>query len=155
MNLQTFTHTKIKLIARLLFSITVILISGCYPGHRPYSPPVPDNRLYIGHIEFNKGTQAFINGQIARQGDAVFDKDRVTTGDETSVSVLFREGGFIQLDANTDPDFFKWLDSARCLIKAFIQVGQVYGETGNDCDLLIEDAHLEALAHTRFNLEVR
>lgn len=142
-------------IVLLLISITVILISGCYPGYRQPPGLVTEFKMHIGRIKINWGSNAFLNGHGARQGDPVYDKDRVTTGEGTSVSIWFQEGGFIQLDANTDPDFYKWFESARCIIKAFIQTGQVYVETNNKCDLLIEDTHVQALAHTRFNLEVR
>jgi len=155
MKIQTPNSRINQLYAWPLITIILILISGCYAGYQQHSGSVSGVKSYIGRIQFNWGSNAFLNGIRARQGDPVYDKDRLTTGGDTSVSVLFPEGGFIQLDANTDPDFSKWFEAARCIIKAFIQVGQVYVETNNVCALLVEDTHLEAFAHTRFNLEVR
>jgi len=145
----------IWLVLRGFILSSIILSNGC---HRNYVPMAENGTLsneVIGRIEYNWGQYGFVNGNKVRPGGTVYNGDRVSTGDATSISVYFIGGGFMQLDANTDPDFRKWFEMGRCIIRAFIQFGQVFVETGNTCDLLIDDKHLSALAHTRFNLEVR
>jgi hypothetical protein len=127
-----------------------LLLNGCLPI--PQDRPNSNNS--IARIDYRWGENAFINGNKARQGAQVYSGDNVSTKAATSVSVAFNDGGFMQLDANTDPDFQKWFEMGRCIIEAFVQFGQVYVETGNRCDFLIDDGHLEAIAHTKFNLEV-
>lgn len=146
----------------MFFLCLLLFLWGCVPvqppagggsggGGRPGPRPEP----YVGLLHYNWGSNAFVNGASAGSGRRIYSGDNVSTGEATSVSVVFPDGGMIQLDADTDPDFRKWFEMGRCVVSAFFQFGQAYGETGSDCDILIEDEHLEALAHTRFNLMIR
>lgn len=142
------------LLVRWLILSSIILVSGC---QRHYGQTggfrTPSNEV-IGRIKYNWGQNGFINNKKATSGEVVYNGDRVSTGDATSISIAFVDGGFMQLDANTDPDFRKWFEMGRCIIRVFIQFGQVFGETGHACELLLDDRHLSAIAHTKFNLEV-
>jgi hypothetical protein len=62
--------------------------------------------------------------------------DFVATGPASRARLNFISGGYLQLEENTDPEFWEHLPNAgRCVIEFVLQRGTVSGETG-DCDVI-------------------
>lgn len=81
------------------------------------------------------GPNVFLNGARARDGAGVRDGDTVTTGAASSAFVAFSEGGFVQLDENTDPRFSFRVETRgrqRC-IHIQIDIGQVFIDKDVQC----------------------
>lgn len=75
----------------------------------------------VGRLDV-AGPNGFLNGKRAAKNTPVYVGDRVSTGPATSVKVLLRGGGYVQLDQNTDPDFLK---EGGCLIVQILS-GRVF-----------------------------
>src|SRR5690242_1817148 len=99
--------------ARCLPQFAIILmvlgwLNGCTPpgGERPL----------IGELG-TSGVSVFRNGLPAASGTRIYSGDSVTTGPNSSGMILFANGGYFQLDQNTDP-FFSWATVAgvRCIL---------------------------------------
>ncbi|MBL8391745.1 MAG: hypothetical protein JNN21_07710 [Candidatus Accumulibacter sp.] len=81
------------------------------------------------------GPNVFLNGARARDGATVHDGDTVTTGAASSAFVAFNEGGFVQLDENTDPRFSFRVETRgrqRC-IHIQIDIGQIFIDKDVQC----------------------
>ena len=85
---------------------------------------------YLGTLEVD-GESASLNGRRASTGQRVDSGDRLATGRGTSVRLVLRTGGYIQLDESTDP-VFEWLEKFGCLLVRDI-IGQVLVATEGVC----------------------
>ena len=121
---------------------------GCAPI-APYSTP----EGFIGNLHVD-GANAFLNQKRAYHRMKIYSGDNVTVGAATRVRVMFPDGGFIELDENTDPDFRKWFEAGKCIVKIFFKSGRTYGETGHECEIIVNTTHLEAFSKTKFNMEI-
>ncbi|MEA1934667.1 MAG: hypothetical protein U9N60_09620, partial [Thermodesulfobacteriota bacterium] len=117
----------------------------------PY--PTPETKGFIGNLHVD-GVNAFLNQKRAYHRMKIYSGDNVTVGAATRVRVMFPDGGFIELDENTDPDFRKWFEAGKCIIKIFFKFGRTYGETGHECDIIVNTDYLDAVSKTKFNMEI-
>jgi len=130
---------------RWLCALSMVLCWACV---KPDGPGTP-----LGTLHIDYGSDVYVNKGKGHEGMTIYSGDNVVTWDGTIVYVNFPDGGFVQLDQKTDPDFRKWFEHGKCIIGAFFRFGRAYGETGSDCDILVNDRHLEAVARTKFNIE--
>lgn len=125
-----------------LIVAALAVLAGCATPGRP-------QREVLGSLEVD-GIYAFINGTRAYHGARVYDGDVVTTGSATSVRVRFRDGGFVQLDENTDPEFRLFREGGCILVK--IATGQAFVDAKRIC---IEDPNLVAVLNSKVNWRIR
>jgi hypothetical protein len=97
-------------------------IAGCGP-----LPPTRSSEL-VGTLDVD-GPSAYLNRAPTRDGARVYLGDRVSTGPGTGVKVLLRIGGYVQLDENTDPDFFR---EAGCLVVQLF-TGRIFVDGSGVC----------------------
>jgi hypothetical protein len=90
------------------------------------------------------GPSVTVNGRPAINGMTIARGDHVTTGPASSARLDFYSGGSVQLDANTDPDFF------GALIR--IVTGQMYS-AGDATTVDVSDG-VSLFAQSAFNLRV-
>jgi len=99
------------------------------------------------------GENVFINGKHAEDMIDIKDNDIVTTGAESSAKIEFKEGGFFQLDENTDPVFIlERFQSGICIVITMIK-GQAYTESGKWCEK-INTTNTAATIRSRVNIIV-
>jgi len=124
-----------------LFLALILLLAGCATVPQPGSGPVGTLRTSGPHV--------FVNGRPATGGTAVYFGDEVATGAGSSAIVDFRQGGFLQLDENTDPLISYW-EQARCiLIRVF--GGQISVKGSGIC---VEAPPLRFALNSEANLQV-
>jgi hypothetical protein len=90
------------------------------------------------------GPAVMVNGRPAINGMTIGRGDHVTTGPASSARLDFYSGGSVQLDANTDPEFF------GALIR--IVTGQMYS-AGEETTVDVSDG-VSLFAQSAFNLRV-
>lgn len=111
------------------------------------------------------GPYVTVNGQPASSGMAIGSGDRVVTGPASSAKLSFYRGGSVQLDADTDPDFYDRSDPGfwqglyvesreylRCLTRVVLNTGQVYAE-GEDETSCVSHGQATMIPRSRFNLQ--
>lgn len=99
-----------------------ICASSCVPPSLYVTSP---GRL--GIIEVS-GPEVYVDGRQGRSGDEIFDGAHVSTGLGSSARIRFADGGFCQLDENTDPWFSIGRDPVtgkKCL-HVRVGFGQIY-----------------------------
>ena len=126
---------------RWLIAAALAALAGC-------ATPSGPQRDILGSLEVDGG-DALINGSRAYHGARVYDGDVVTTGSATSVRVRFRDGGFVQLDENTDPVFRLFREGGCILVK--IATGQAFVDAKRIC---IEDPNLVVVLNSKVNWRV-
>jgi hypothetical protein len=99
-----------------------LAIAGCT------LPPSTGRGEVVGTIDVD-GPNAYLDRAPTRDGAPVHLGDHVSTGPGTSVRVLLRMGGFVQLDENTDPDFFR---EAGCLVVQLF-TGRIFVDGSGVC----------------------
>lgn len=75
------------------------------------------------------GPAAYINNRPAYHGTYVFNGDNVSTGPGTSAILVLNDGGTIQLDENTDPEF---INDGVCVLMRIVG-GQALIQTKTIC----------------------
>ena len=99
------------------------------------------------------GPNAFINGKRARHGSYVYDGDTVSTGRRTSANLILNDGGYVQLDEDTDPEF-RLLRQGACVLMAIIR-GQAAVFTNGQCvEFKNERLNTAGVAHSLVNIKV-
>lgn len=110
------------------------LAAGPFPARGQAAPPnleLPEVRVdTIARLAVD-GPHAFINRRPAPSGSYVFDGDTVTTGPGTSALLVLNDGGSVQLDQNTDPEF-RLLRQGACLLMSILR-GQAAIDTKGGC----------------------
>jgi hypothetical protein len=122
----------------LVVAAALAVLAGC-------ATPSGPQREVLGSLEVD-GSNAFVNGSRAYNGASVRDGDVVTTGAATGVRVRLRDGGFVQLDENTDPVFRLFREGGCLLVK--IATGQAFVDARRIC---IEDPNLVAVLNSKVN----
>ena len=83
-------------------------IFGCEQMAPPPAPPwdnlPPAREDTIGRLQVD-GTRAYLNDTPVTNGAYVRAGDVLATGANTGARVVLNDGGFVQLDQNTDPEF--------------------------------------------------
>ncbi len=130
----------------LLLSLGVLSICvacATWPKDAP-----PDSVARVSEVI---GPQVALNGRPARVGDYLLPGDRVATGARSYLAVKFRQGGFMQLDQNTDP----WLEEKWDAVKAGScqVVGVLFGRAFFSGDkLCITDPNLGGIMRSQIVL---
>ena len=113
------------------------LLSSCAPlppapGYGQGPPPVP----WIGRITSIEGPNAFVDpgnsgaGRPAQLGQTLLAGDRFYTGPGTHMKIDFWNGGYIELDENTDPSLFQDLN---CLVVSLFRSGRIFVDKSAAC----------------------
>jgi hypothetical protein len=106
------------------------------PGPAP-TPPTPSARL-IGNLEGITGPNAYyVRGSAgpttrAANGLAVYEGDHIFTGPGTRMTLRFRQGGYAELDENTDP-VPRFLSDLGCLIVDLLRSGRMFVDGSAVC----------------------
>ena len=137
-----------SIMACFLVLFLMLLVMGCIPrgpspGHQQQNT---SPREKIGVLEV-MGDQVSLNNEPATSGMIVYSGDNVSTGDASKAIVRFSQGGFLELDQNTDPDLIR---KAYCLLIRIFS-GQVYVEGRDIC---IETPESESFLDSAVNVRV-
>ena len=113
--------------------LVVSLLEGC--ASLAYLP----GQQTIGTLRVI-GPEVRVNGMPANDGQTLTSGDYISTGAASSAYLHFLSGGFIQLDANTDPGFKLVWDKTQCIFLNWkYRNGQAYQKTtANDCQSFLE-----------------
>ena len=126
--------------------MSMLAVAGCAVA--PSAPSAHDPNA-LGTLIID-GSEAFLNEQPASYGSPIYSGDTVRTGPATSVKILLRGGGYVQLDENTDP-LFSLISEGACILIQVAQ-GQVFVEAKKAC---LETDELAAAMGSRVNLSTR
>ncbi len=97
------------------------------------------------------GSNVTLNTKPASSGTPVYVGDRVATGPASSAIIDFTDGGYFQLDQNTDPLFvIERLQAGICIL-AHLLVGQVFVEKREFC---LETPDIQAINNSEINVQV-
>ena len=108
----------------------------------PTAPALPPIRAdTIARLSVD-GPNAFINGNRVQGGSYVFDGDTVSTGPGTSAMVLLNQGGYIQLDENTDP----LVKQGACLLLKILHGRVVFNNL--NCLQFEDNLNMAGVAHS-------
>ena len=132
----------------LWFAAGALAISGCAPiapitSIEQNLPPPREGTIARFAVD---GPNAYLNGQRVTSGGYVSDGDEVATGPGTSAILLLNQGGYIQLDENTDPLF----KEGFCLLMKIFH-GQVL--FSNTKCLEVETVNMAVVAHSMVNIK--
>ena len=130
--------------ARLLSVVLLILslAGGCA------SLP-PKHGDAIGTLRVS-GPNVWLNNAAGKDGDAVRLGSSLATGPASSAMVVFRDGGLLQLDENTDP-IFDWVDQAKCILVRIFK-GQAYLSKGRAC---VEGPNINLVLNSSANILIK
>lgn len=123
-------------------ALAALALAGC----APVPPSNVRGPAFIGTLEVD-GTAAYHNGRHAAGGERVFHGDTISTGPNTSLRLRFAEGGYLQLDENTDP---KLLREGACILIEILK-GQALVDAKRIC---IETPDVSFVLNSRANIVV-
>jgi hypothetical protein len=133
------------------------LLWGCVAGPYPPSPPPgsgahvqPPSRQPIATVEALQGPNVTVGGRPAYPNMPVYENEEVRTGPSSAVKILFRGGGLLQLDENTDPVFTLISQTLCVLVQMFRGHAQLDSE--GRC---IEAATPESQAFINSKIDIR
>ncbi|NDP65040.1 hypothetical protein [Polaromonas sp.] len=137
---MTLPHIP-QLSSRLKLAVLIALLPACAP--LPPAPrPTPTSQEQVpvlrpvGRITFIEGPNAFVDrgnhgaGQPAQLGQALLAGDRFYTGPGTRMKIDFWNGGYLEIDENTDPSLFQDLN---CLVVSLFRSGRIFVDKSNAC----------------------
>lgn len=125
--------------------------AGPAPDQSDNLPPVRADTIARLAVD---GKAAYINKKPAYHGSYVYSGDRVHTGPGTSVILVLNDGGTIQLDENTDPDFFKLLKEGACVVMK-LAAGQAFVDKKSWCVRVeVERPEVALVLNSTINLKV-
>lgn len=108
----------------------------------------PDSGGAIGTLRVS-GPNVWLNNSPATDGAPVYLGNSVATGAGSSAKVEFADGGFLQLDENTDP-LFEWLEQSKCLLIRIVK-GQVYLKKSQTC---VEGPDISMILNSEVNVNI-
>lgn len=122
---------------RVGLALLVALLTACAPlpptpGYGQGPPPL----RWVGRITSIEGRNAFVDpgnrgaGQPAQVGQTLLAGDRFFTGPGTRMKVDFWNGGYMELDENTDPGLFQDLS---CLVVSLFRSGRIFVDKSDAC----------------------
>lgn len=139
--------------------ILLSLLWGCVAGPGPYpsSPPPgpgghaqPPTRQPIATVEALQGPNVTVGGRPAYSNMPVYENEEVKTGPSSTATILFRGGGLLQMDENTDPVFTLISQTLCVLVQMFRGHAQLDSE--GRC---IEAATPESQAFINSRIDIR
>ncbi|HBG06391.1 MAG: hypothetical protein A2075_05650 [Geobacteraceae bacterium GWC2_58_44] len=134
-----------KLHARWLpVSLILLLleVAGCAS-----LPPRPGDSIGILRVS---GPNVWLNNAPANDGEPVRIGSSLATGPGSSALLEFRDGGYLQLDENTDP-IFEWLEQSKCILIRIFK-GQAYLKRERAC---VEGPNLSLVLNSEVNLRIQ
>ena len=158
MMVMRVAHPKTA-VAMLACLTAVSLLWGCVAGQGPYPPPSPPPpgghvqpppRQPIATVEAFQGPNVTVGGRPAYSKMPVYENEEVKTGPGSAATVLFRGGGLLQLDENTDPVFTLISQTFCVLVQMFRGHAQLDSE--GRC---IEAATPESQAFINSRIDIR
>ena len=139
----------------ILLSLLWSCVAG--PGPYPSSPPPgsgghaqPPSRQPIATVEALQGPNVTVGGRPAYSNMPVYENEEVKTGPSSTATVLFRGGGLLQMDENTDPVFTLISQTLCVLVQMFRGHAQLDSE--GRC---IEAATPESQAFINSKIDIR
>ena len=123
-----------KVMAMAISLSAILSLYGCPAGMGPYvPPPVPGGSVQpqpavIGTIEALQGTGVSAGGRSAYVNMPVHPGEEVRTGPGSTAIIRFSRGGFMRIDANTDPIFSLIKQGVCIFIKMFYGHAQLDSE---------------------------
>jgi len=139
----------------LLMIFLSVFTQGCvlYPDNGSGSGyGYSEGRRHIGTLE-PTGPDVSVDGRQGRYGESISEGMTVRTGPRSSARIRYADGGFCQLDENTDPLFGIRVDkiSGRECVYISIEIGQVFIDKNLHC---FATPHVEGILNSRANLKV-
>lgn len=124
------------------FLILILATTAC--------APLPTQRGdAVGTLRVS-GPNVWLNNKAGKEGDTVRIGSSLATGPGSSALVEFRDGGYLQLDENTDP-IFDWLAQSKCiLIRIF--TGQAYLKRERAC---VEGPNISLVLNSEANIRIK
>jgi FecR protein len=131
-----------------LFAFLALSLCFADCAGQPYREPGKGDRIGVLGVS---GSNVSHNDRRAKGGETVRVGDTVTTGEDSSAIIDFDDGGFFQLDENTDPLFVvQRLQSGFCILIRMLK-GQAFVDKQRFC---IETPALDAASGSRINIRV-
>ena len=131
------THKIPHLSGFISLAALAALLSACAPlPPAPVPGQGPPTLRPVGRITSIEGRNAFVDrgnhgaGQPAQLGQALLAGDRFYTGPGTRMKIDFWNGGYIELDENTDPSLFQDLG---CLVVSLFRSGRIFVDKSDAC----------------------
>ncbi len=112
----------------------------------------PGRGRFIGKLE-TSGPNVFVDSRRAKYGESIYEGTTVTTGKQSSAKIRYPDGGFSQLDENTDPWFGIRVDEAtgqEC-VYIRVEIGQVFIDKNLHC---FETPDVAAVLNSQANVMV-
>lgn len=132
--------TRFQVSRCIIVIIAATLVMGGCAADQPGRPEL------IGIVDVD-GTNAFLNGLRIRSGEVVRDGDTISTGAGTSMRLRLRQGGYIQLEENTDP---RILQEGICILVQ-IFAGEMFVDAKRLC---VESPDIRGTLLSRVNVKV-
>lgn len=135
----------------IIFFMLVVFASGCVP------PPYKEGRPYIGMLQTIGREVQLAGKQVKKDRYPVYSGDKIETGANSSAYLYFKNGGFVQLDENTDPEFKEVWEGTKCFI---VMIGQLIGVSyyeseDGECALRFRNRTADAVRQgTKVNFKV-
>lgn len=124
-------------------SLLLALLAACAPlppAPYPTGPGGPGSgpppQRWVGRISSIEGRNAFVDpgnvgaGRPAQLGQTLQAGDRFYTGPGTRMKIDFWNGGYVELDENTDPSLFQDLG---CLVVSLFRSGRIFVDKSDAC----------------------
>ena len=136
MTLPSIPHSSSRLSLIMLLALLLPACTPLPPAPMPSQGQGPPVLRPVGRITFIEGPNAFVDrgnhgaGQPAQLGQALLAGDRFYTGPATRMKIDFWNGGYVELDENTDPSLFQDLN---CLVVSLFRSGRIFVDKSNAC----------------------
>lgn len=121
--------------------LPVLVAAGCAS-----LPPGAGQSIGVLRVS---GPNVWLDQVPARDGDPVRIGSSLATGPGSSALLEFRDGGYLQLDENTDP-IFEWLAQSKCILIRILK-GQAYLKRERAC---VEGPNLSLVLNSEANLRI-
>ncbi|SEM57458.1 hypothetical protein SAMN04489760_12331, partial [Syntrophus gentianae] len=141
-------------IFRMATSMTclVAFLLACVPCGTSPMDQSPDRGGYVGTLE-TYGPTVLVDGRTGINGESIREGMTVRTGENSSARIRYPDGGFCQLDENTDPWFGIRVDplTKRDCVYIRIAIGQVFIDKNLHC---YETPDVAGVLNSRANIKV-
>ena len=136
MTLPRIPHPSCRFSPAMLMALLLPACAPLPPAPMPGQGQGPPVLRPVGRITSIEGPNAFVDrgnhgaGQPAQLGQALLAGDRFYTGPGTRMKIDFWNGGYLEIDENTDPSLFQDLN---CLVVSLFRSGRIFIDKSNAC----------------------